>query len=104
MNRCYTMMRMKNKMKDSKAEFEGWWEVAKGYFTKELEKNLAQHNERILRYKLEAYKKHFPKLICGNLTSTERYWAKMKRMKQDPMEQHRRGKCRLRNHMISKVE
>jgi hypothetical protein len=36
-----------------------WWEVAKEYFTKELENNLAQHraNERILRYKLEAYKK-----------------------------------------------
>jgi hypothetical protein len=28
----------------------------------------------------------------------------MKRMKQGPEEQHRRRKCRLRNHMISKVE
>ncbi len=31
-------MRTKNKMKDSKAEFEEWWEVTKEYFTKELEK------------------------------------------------------------------
>jgi hypothetical protein len=33
-------MRTKNKMKDSKAEFEKWWEVAEEYFTKEIEKNL----------------------------------------------------------------
>jgi hypothetical protein len=50
-------MRMKNKMKDSKAESKEWWEVGEEYFTKELEKNLAQHraDDRILRYKLEAY-------------------------------------------------
>ncbi len=36
----YTLMRMKNKMKDSKAKSEEWWEVPKEYFTKELEKNL----------------------------------------------------------------
>ncbi len=55
----YTMMRTKNKMKDSKAKFEEWWEVVEEYFTKELEKNLAQHkvDERILRYKFETYKK-----------------------------------------------
>jgi hypothetical protein len=36
-----------------------------------LEKNLAQHkaDERILRYKLEAYWKNFPDFICGSLTS-----------------------------------
>jgi hypothetical protein len=34
----YTLMRTKNKMKDSKAEFEKWWEVAKEHFTNELEK------------------------------------------------------------------
>ncbi len=53
----YTLMRTKNKMKDSEAKFEQWWEVAEEYFTKELEKNLAQHitNEKNLRYKLEAY-------------------------------------------------
>jgi len=28
-------------MKDSKVEFEEWWDVAKEYFTKELEKNMA---------------------------------------------------------------
>jgi hypothetical protein len=33
-------MKVKNKM-DSKVEFEEWWEVAKKYFTKELEKKLA---------------------------------------------------------------
>jgi hypothetical protein len=51
-------MRTKNKM-DSEVESKEWWEVAKEYFTKELEKNLVQHkaNERILRYKLEAYQK-----------------------------------------------
>ncbi len=48
MLKYYTLMRMKKE----------WWEVAKEYFTKELENNLAQHraNERILRYKLKAYK------------------------------------------------
>jgi len=34
---------------------------------------MAQHraDERILRYKLEAYEKNFPNFICGNPTSTE---------------------------------
>jgi hypothetical protein len=38
-----------------------------------LENNLVQHriDERILSYKLEAYRKNFPNFICGNLTSTE---------------------------------
>ncbi len=53
----YTLMRTNNKMKDSEANFEQWWEVVEEYFTKELEENLAQHiaHERIFRYKLEAY-------------------------------------------------
>jgi hypothetical protein len=34
-------MRTKNKMKDFALEYEEWWEVAKEYFIKELEKNLA---------------------------------------------------------------
>jgi hypothetical protein len=57
MLKYYTLMKTKNKMKDFEAKFKEWWEVAKEYFTKELEKNLAQHkaDERILRYKLEAY-------------------------------------------------
>ncbi len=57
----YTLMKTKNKMKDSEVESNEWWEVVEEYFTKELEKNLAQHkaNERILRYKLEAYPKKF---------------------------------------------
>ncbi len=57
---CNTLMRTKNKVKDFKAKFEEWWEVAKEYFTK-LEKNLAQHkvDERIMRYKLGAYQKKF---------------------------------------------
>ncbi len=60
-------------MKDFKVKFEEWWEVVEEYFTKELEKNIAQHRvvERILRYKLEAYQKNFPIFICGNPTSTK---------------------------------
>jgi hypothetical protein len=66
-------MRMKNKMKDFKAESEKWWEVVEEYFTKELEKNLTQHkaNERILKYKCETYQKNFPNFIYGNLISIE---------------------------------
>jgi hypothetical protein len=33
-------MRMKNNMKDSKAESEEWQEIGEEYYTKELEKNL----------------------------------------------------------------
>jgi hypothetical protein len=66
-------MRTKNKMKDSKAKSEEWWEVVEEYFTKELKKNLVQHktDEKILKYKLEANQKYFPKFICDNPTSTE---------------------------------
>ncbi len=55
MLRYYTLMKTKNKMKDSKAKSKEWWEVTEEYFTKELEKNLDQHraDERILKYKLE---------------------------------------------------
>jgi hypothetical protein len=47
-------MKINNKMKDFDVEFEEWWEVAKEYFIKELEKNLAQHrgDEKNLKYKL----------------------------------------------------
>jgi len=67
------MMKTKNKMKDSEAKYEEWWEVAKEYFTKELANNIAQHraNERILKYKFEAYQKNFPDFICGSLISIE---------------------------------
>ncbi len=60
-------------MKYFEAKFKEWWEVVKEYFTKELEKNMAQHiaNERILRYKLETYQKNFPNFICGSPTSRE---------------------------------
>ncbi len=53
----YTLMRTKNKMKHFEAKCEEWWEVVEEYFIKELEKSLAQHraNERIMKYKLEAY-------------------------------------------------
>ncbi len=69
----YTLTRTNNKMKDFEKKFEKWWEVAKEYFTKELDKNLAQHkvDERILSYKLEAYQKNFPNFICGGPISTE---------------------------------
>jgi len=64
-------MRIKNRMKDSKVKYEEWWEVVEKYYTKELEKNLAQHkiNERILRYKLEAYRNNFLDFFNGNPTS-----------------------------------
>ncbi len=44
-------------MKDSDAKSKEWWEVAKEYFAKELEKNLAQHrvDKKNLKYKLEIY-------------------------------------------------
>jgi hypothetical protein len=66
-------MRMKNKMKDSEAEFEEWWEVVEEYFTKELEKNLAKHkaDERILKYKLKVYQKNFLDFMCGNPINIE---------------------------------
>jgi hypothetical protein len=65
-------MRTNNKLKDSDVESKEWWEVAEEYFMK-LEKNLTHHrtNERILRYKLEAYQKNFPDFICGNPINTE---------------------------------
>jgi hypothetical protein len=65
-------MRMNNKMKEFEEKSKEWWEVAKEYFTRELENNLAQHraDEIIMRYKLEAYQKDFVDFICGNLTST----------------------------------
>jgi len=65
-------MRTKNKM-DSKVKSKEWWEVAKEYFIKELEKNLIQHraDEIILRYKLEAYQKNFPDFIYGCPISIE---------------------------------
>jgi hypothetical protein len=45
----------------------------RGIFYKGVGKNLAQHraDERILKYKLEAYQKIFLDSICGNPTSTE---------------------------------
>jgi len=69
----YTLMRTKNKMKDFEVESEEWWGVAEEYFTMELENNIAQHkaDEKILRYKLEAYQKNFPNFICGSTINTE---------------------------------
>jgi hypothetical protein len=73
MLKYYTLMKTRNKMKDFEAKSKECWEVAKEYFTKELEKNIVQHkvSERILRYKLEAYQKNFPDFICGSPTSIE---------------------------------
>ncbi len=60
-------------MKDFEAESEEWWEVVEEYFTKELEKNVAQHrvDERILRYKLEACQNNFLDFIRGIPTSAK---------------------------------
>ncbi len=73
MLKYYTLMKTRNKMKDFEAKSKECWEVAKEYFTKELEKNIVQHkvSERILRYKLEAYQKNFPNFIYGSPTSIE---------------------------------
>jgi hypothetical protein len=64
-------MRTKNKMKDSKVEYEEWWEAIEEYFTKELEKKLIQHrgDEIIMKYKLELYQKNFSNFVYGNLIS-----------------------------------
>jgi hypothetical protein len=43
MLKYYTLMKTKNKMKDSKVEYEEWWEVIEKYFAKGLEKILVQH-------------------------------------------------------------
>ncbi len=40
---CCTLMKTKNKMKDSKAKSKEWWEVVEEYFTKQIKKNLVQH-------------------------------------------------------------
>ncbi len=50
-------MRTKSKMKDSDAKSKEWWEVTKEYFSKKLEKYLAQHraDEKKYRYKLKVY-------------------------------------------------
>jgi hypothetical protein len=60
-------------MKDSKVEYEEWWEVAEEYFTKELEKHLAQHraDERIMMYKLKVYQKQILDFVCGSPTNIE---------------------------------
>ncbi len=34
----YTIMKTNNKMKDSKAKFEEWWDVAEEYFTRRWRK------------------------------------------------------------------
>ncbi len=69
----YTLMKMNNKMRDFQVEYEEWWEVVKEYFTKELEKNLAQHkvNEFFLKYKLEVYQMNFLHFVYGSPTSTK---------------------------------
>jgi hypothetical protein len=53
----HILTRTKNKMKNFKAKFDEWWEVAEECFTKELEKNLTQHkvDKKIMKYKLKFY-------------------------------------------------
>ncbi len=71
----------------------------------ELEKNLAQHrvDERILRYKLQAYQKRF-QISFIVIQQGQRYQAMMKRQKQGLMGQLRRKKYRLRNHKTLKAQ
>ncbi len=77
----YSLMRTKNKMKDSNAESKEWWEVAEEYFAKELEMNLAQHrtDEKNLRYKLEIYPKKFQNLFMG-VQQVQKHQAKVKKL------------------------
>ncbi len=42
-------------MKDFDAESKEWWEVAKEYFAKELEKNLVQHKVDEKSHKLDVF-------------------------------------------------
>jgi hypothetical protein len=48
-------------------------EVAEEYFSKELEKNLAQHrtNDKKYIYKFKVYQKTFLDFVCGSPTSIE---------------------------------
>jgi hypothetical protein len=41
----YTLTRIKSKMKDFDAKSKEWWGVTEEYFSKELEKNLAQQSQ-----------------------------------------------------------
>lgn len=69
----YTLMKIKNKMKDFDVESEEWWEVAQEYFAKELAKHLVQHraNEISMRYKLDVYQRNFIDFFYGSPTSTK---------------------------------
>ncbi len=73
MSYYYIMMKTRNKMQEFDVKFVEQWEVIEEYFTKQLEKNLAQCrvDERILKYKLEIYHKQSPKFVCGSPTSTK---------------------------------
>ncbi len=100
----YTLMWTKNKMKDSKAKSKEWWEVAKEYFTKELEKNLAQI-ELMKEFYDTSWKliKRIFQISFVAVQQVQRYQTKMKRQKQGPVEQLRRRKYKPKNHMTSEV-
>jgi hypothetical protein len=53
----YAFVKTKSKMKDFYAKSKEWLEVAEEYFSKELEKNLAQHrvDDKNYIYKLKVY-------------------------------------------------
>ncbi len=60
-------------MKDFDVESKEQWEVTEEYFSKELEKNLAQHraDERTYRYKVEVYQRTFLDFVCESPTNTK---------------------------------
>ncbi len=68
----YILMRIK-KMKDFDAESKEWWEVAKEYFAKELEKNLVQHKVDEKSHKLDVFQKKNLDFVYGSPTSTKTF-------------------------------
>ncbi len=92
-------------MQDFEVESKKWWEVIKEYFAKELEKNLYQHKvyEIILWYKLEVYQKNFLDFVYGSPTNMKAS-SQDEDIKQGLVEQLRRRKCRLKNHMTLEVK
>jgi len=98
-------MQDKNKMNNSNAKFEEWCEVKNKYFSKELEKNLAQHkaDERMYKCKLEVYYKTFLDFVYGSLISIEAL-SQDEENEARPSGTTQETRCRLRNHKYSKGE
>ncbi len=86
-------------MKDFDAMYKEWGEVAEEYFSKELEKNMAQHraDDKKYKYKLNIYQKTFLDFVCGSPTSIETS-CQNEENEARPNGQLKRRRCKLRNH------